>query len=153
MIFFVQLVLNFSDSVLALMTQQAAQEHALIIKTAMGVISKMRLFTTPLVAVGTTTQAQMVDAEAVWDDYDPGGSTIAVINGPFNLTGGGSFIEFSLPFGTVSIPDTPPVINGGWVETSTALVIFAWNFVSPITLAAPEDGFVVQVKIATGLPV
>lgn len=126
-----------------LYTQEAAIAKATEIKAALA-LSKLRLVKEGLVVNQFTTKAAMVDQEADFDGYTPGGYTLTAWSGPLKADVGGAVITSPLVSIAYGPAEDPPVTNsiGAWfIEDASGDVRTAGNFDPPKLLQSVGDGF------------
>lgn len=150
MIILIVLINTYARSIGALLTQEAAVALATGERTALAACKVRLCQGTFSIGPGTLLSA-MVAAEATYDGYTSGGNAIATWGAPLSYPNGGAVINAETTFAYAdSTGHIANNITGGWVETSTGDLVFAFNMITPVTLAANGDGFVLQLQDVFG---
>jgi hypothetical protein len=112
-------------------------------------LSKVRLFKSSLVPTPSTTLAELVAAEADYDDYPAGGDTITAFLDPILNPAGGSSI--SAPTVQFAVTTDPPIvtnlIGGAWLEDAAGKVRLVMPFASPVPMEIAGQGFPLNVTL------
>jgi len=115
-------------------------------------LSKVRLYQSTLVPTPSTPKTALVAAEADYDDYPAGGSTITAFLDPiFNPAGGASISAPTVQFDvTTPAPTTPNLIGGAWLEDAGGDVHLVMPFAAPVPMDTLGQGFPLNITI--GIP-
>lgn len=120
-------------------------DQANALKTALA-LSKLRLFKTGLVPTPQTTAAQLIAAEADYDDYVA--ATITAWLTPVNSSFGGA--QFSAPtveFVCTADQDVGNNIGGYWIEKAAGAVVLIRQFDDPVPMMSANDGILINPTI------
>lgn len=109
------------------------------LKTSLGVTPKLRLFQQPLVPDQATTRADLMAAEADFNGYTAGGTTVTP--GTVVLGSDGDWVlPCSAAIEAATDGLAPNVIAGCWIEdTAGPNVVRVFTFQQPVSLNATSD--------------
>lgn len=131
---------------------EAAVARATRLKTAWAT-SKLRLVQSPAIPDQNWTKAQLVAAEATFNNYTAGGYAITAFTGPQKVSGGGQIITGPTISPTVDNGEDPPVTNtitAWWLEASGGGVEMIGVLEVPVPMQNDGDGFTIVVQDVEG---
>ncbi len=122
---------------------EGTQKVADLLKTALA-LSKLRLFTTVIDSVGSsTTRVELLAAECDFTGYVAGGVEITAFLAPLLAPAGGSSIDWpTVQFAAAAPYTVGNNVGGWWVETAAGVLIACGTFPGGgIPVGAAGQGF------------